>query len=58
MNEALDSIAPIKNFTIKDNYVHGLSEDTESLMNERDNARRQVSSSKTALERQIKMAQY
>ena len=39
VNEALDEIAPVKTFNVKDNYVQGLTEETKLLMNERDKAR-------------------
>ena len=39
MNEAMDAIAPKKQFKIKPKYVHGLSPETREIMKRRDQAR-------------------
>ena len=41
MKEALDEVAPIKNFKVRSNYIFGISEATKSLMDKRDLARQE-----------------
>ena len=43
VHESLDEIAPIKTFSIKSNYVFGLSNKTKDLMKKRDAARKTAS---------------
>ena len=42
MNTALDENAPVKTFTNKPGYKAGISNETKSLMLERDKARREI----------------
>ena len=42
LNAALDIIAPKKEFTIRPNYVQGLSEKVKMLMRDRDQTRSQL----------------
>ena len=42
MSEALDDIAPMKTFSCKAGYKAGLSLETNSLMSERDKARKEL----------------
>ena len=57
MNEALDQLAPIRTFKIKEKYVHGLTEETKNVMKDRDRARKEINKSTTAMDRNIKLAQ-
>ena len=39
IDEALDEIAPLKTFSVKSNYIFGLTHKTKELMKKRDEAR-------------------
>ena len=39
LTESLDEIAPMRSFTVKSNYIFGISDETKSLMKSRDEAR-------------------
>ena len=57
INEALDEVAPIKNFKIKSSYKFGLSDKTKELMRIRDHTRNQIKNS-TNQEKQILLIKY
>ena len=42
VTKALDECAPIKKFKINKNYNAGVSEETKTLINERNNLRKQL----------------
>ena len=42
MSDSLDELAPMTNFTVKSKHIFGLSEETKTLMKQRDEAREMV----------------
>ena len=56
VNEALDEVAPVKTFTVKENYIKGLTDETKLLMSKRDKARSALT--KTKGEKWIALKKY
>ena len=57
INRALDSVAPVKTFTIRSNHKFGLSDSTKELMKKRDTTRKSIQSA-TGTEKQVLVQQY
>ena len=59
INMALDRCAPLKTFTVKPKYVHGLSQVAKNLMSDRDKTRSSLKNTNhSQMERQALMIKY
>ena len=57
VSESLDELAPLTTFTVKSKHIFGLSDETKSLMRQRDEARKKASA-ETANQKVIWLNKY